>query len=224
LSALLKSKHKQTTSFEGFPWRPSAACLTVALLGPSPAATTEAARRADLGTALAGTCAGIAALLGAALLLSTLLVLAGRLPGQAGAAAALLAQRCLPAALRAALVTALSVGAAATPALTGAAHADSGPTVPAPGLDLDRPGASTPTPTAEVVAAVTSHVPAAKVTDTVVVRPGDSLWRIAAAHLTDAAPAEVAAAWPRWWQANRPVIGDDPDLIHPGQRLVAPSD
>jgi nucleoid-associated protein YgaU len=57
----------------------------------------------------------------------------------------------------------------------------------------------------------------------VVVRPGDSLWQIAATALPRAAsPAAVAQAWPRWWQANRSRIGPDPGLIRPGQRLVAP--
>ena len=58
----------------------------------------------------------------------------------------------------------------------------------------------------------------------VVVGPGDSLWSIAAAALGPAAgPADVAAAWPRWWRANRDVIGSDPTLIRPGQQLVAPT-
>ena len=34
--------------------------------------------------------------------------------------------------------------------------------------------------------------------------------------------ADRAAEWPRWWAANRDVVGDDPDLLRPGQRLVAP--
>lgn len=55
------------------------------------------------------------------------------------------------------------------------------------------------------------------------VAPGDTLWAIAAAHLPpDATDADVAAAWPRWYSANRAVIGDDPDVIQPGQRLAAP--
>jgi hypothetical protein len=58
----------------------------------------------------------------------------------------------------------------------------------------------------------------------VVVRPGDSLWLIAArrlgGHPTDAA---IAAAWPHWYATNRDVIGADPRLIVPGQRLVDPS-
>lgn len=60
--------------------------------------------------------------------------------------------------------------------------------------------------------------------DDVVVVRGDTLWGIAAAHLPeDAAPAVVAEQWPRWWSANRSTVGDDPDLILPGQRLRAPA-
>lgn len=55
------------------------------------------------------------------------------------------------------------------------------------------------------------------------VRPGDSLWLIAAQRLgPDASAADVAAEWPRWYAANRAVIGDDPSLIEPGQVLHAP--
>lgn len=58
----------------------------------------------------------------------------------------------------------------------------------------------------------------------VVVLAGDSLWSIAERHLGPGADAaEVAEAWPRWWQENRSVVGDDPDLLLPGQRLVVPS-
>lgn len=60
---------------------------------------------------------------------------------------------------------------------------------------------------------------------TVVVRPGDSLWRIAAASLgPDARDVDIATATARWHRANQEVIGDDPDLLLPGQRLVAPKD
>ncbi|MFZ3571438.1 transglycosylase family protein [Streptomyces sp. BH097] len=44
-----------------------------------------------------------------------------------------------------------------------------------------------------------------------VVRGGDTLGRIAAAHGT---------TWQRLYAANRAVIGGDPDLIMPGQRLL----
>ena len=34
---------------------------------------------------------------------------------------------------------------------------------------------------------------------------------------------DVAEAWPRWYALNREVVGDDPDHILPGQRLVVPA-
>jgi LysM domain-containing protein len=57
-----------------------------------------------------------------------------------------------------------------------------------------------------------------------VVRRGDSLWAIARARLGSRADvASIARDVGRWHEANRDVIGPDPDLIHPGQRLAAPS-
>jgi nucleoid-associated protein YgaU len=57
----------------------------------------------------------------------------------------------------------------------------------------------------------------------VVVRPGDSLWRIAEASLpAGAGDAEVDARCRALYAANRAVVGADPDLIHPGQRLRLP--
>jgi nucleoid-associated protein YgaU len=59
---------------------------------------------------------------------------------------------------------------------------------------------------------------------TVVVRRGDTLWAIARAHLgSQADVASTTHEVRRWHHANRDVIGPDPDLIHPGQRLDAPS-
>lgn len=61
--------------------------------------------------------------------------------------------------------------------------------------------------------------------DSIVVRAGDTLWDITARHLgADADAATIAAAWPLWFEANRDVIGTDPDLILPGTLLVPPSD
>jgi len=58
-----------------------------------------------------------------------------------------------------------------------------------------------------------------------VVRPGDSLWRIAANHLGRGTfDAAIARAWPIIYQANRDVIGDDPGFIRPGQRLLIPAE
>lgn len=57
----------------------------------------------------------------------------------------------------------------------------------------------------------------------VVVRAGDCLWRLAAADLPPRAPAaRVTARWQAIHRLNAAVIGPDPDLIHPGQRLVLP--
>lgn len=57
----------------------------------------------------------------------------------------------------------------------------------------------------------------------VVVRHGDSLWSIAARHLgPDASESEIARAWPAWHDTNREVVGDDPDLLRPGQVLRPP--
>ena len=58
---------------------------------------------------------------------------------------------------------------------------------------------------------------------TVVVSPGDCLWTIAAADLPrDAGLAEITARWQAIYRVNRALIGADPSLVHPGQRLVLP--
>jgi nucleoid-associated protein YgaU len=58
----------------------------------------------------------------------------------------------------------------------------------------------------------------------VIVKPGDCLWSIAARRLGPGASAtQIEGEWRRWYAANRAVIGIDPNLILPGQRLVAPS-
>ena len=63
----------------------------------------------------------------------------------------------------------------------------------------------------------------ASAVETVVVRAGDSLWRLAAEQLGPlATDADIAAHWPRWYELNRAVIGGDPHLIIPGQVFEAP--
>ena len=65
--------------------------------------------------------------------------------------------------------------------------------------------------------------PAAK-QSAVAVRSGDTLWAIARDRLgSGAAAAATVREVERWHTANREVIGDDPDLSHPGQRLDPPS-
>jgi nucleoid-associated protein YgaU len=51
---------------------------------------------------------------------------------------------------------------------------------------------------------------------TYVVEPGDSLSKIAKELLGD------AKRWPEIYEANKALIGDNPNLIHPGQKLVIP--
>ena len=54
-----------------------------------------------------------------------------------------------------------------------------------------------------------------------VVRPGESLWSVA--EQVSRPGADLDAAWRAIWDANREVVGDDPDLILPGQRLRLPA-
>lgn len=59
------------------------------------------------------------------------------------------------------------------------------------------------------------------------VRPGDTLWGIAAADLqrtgSGTSTWQVAEHWPRWYAENRDLIGADPNLIIPGTILRAPT-
>jgi nucleoid-associated protein YgaU len=58
---------------------------------------------------------------------------------------------------------------------------------------------------------------------TYTVAAGDSLWSIAAEHLQPDPPSSlVERAWRALYDANRPGIGDDPDLIRPGTVLRLP--
>jgi nucleoid-associated protein YgaU len=83
----------------------------------------------------------------------------------------------------------------------------------------DRPTAGAATRYTDVRSGQPVRVPAR-----VVVKPGDTLWSIAANELGPNATAEaVAARWPAWYDANRQRIGADPDLILPGQVLRIPA-
>ncbi|GAB3545523.1 LysM peptidoglycan-binding domain-containing protein [Arthrobacter tumbae] len=58
----------------------------------------------------------------------------------------------------------------------------------------------------------------------IVVQPGDSLWTLAARQLGPAASdAKIAELWPQWFAANRDVVGDNPELLQPGQILHPPT-
>ncbi len=52
---------------------------------------------------------------------------------------------------------------------------------------------------------------------------GDCLWDIAKAHLpAGASDARIDSAWHRWYAANRSIVGENPDLILPGQVFTPP--
>jgi len=58
---------------------------------------------------------------------------------------------------------------------------------------------------------------------TVTVHPGDTLWSIAARDLPSGAPDQaIASRWHAIYDANRRLLGPDPDLIEPGQHLHLP--
>ena len=82
------------------------------------------------------------------------------------------------------------------------------------------PAVISPTPVGTQAAASEGPSPAVHV-----VARGESLWRIAAEQLgPDASDAAISAAWRAIYQANRDLIGDDPGLILPGQRLSIPQE
>jgi hypothetical protein len=105
-----------------------------------------------------------------------------------------------------ALATPGPVHVAPHPAFTARAHLGSTTTGAAsPHQDADAP------------------VPAAAASEQILVRPGDSLWRIAAQRLPrEADDATITHTWRRLYTANRDVIGDDPDRLEPGQLLNRP--
>jgi nucleoid-associated protein YgaU len=184
--------------------------------------------------------------------LALLSVLAGALPGTAGVIARSFASAAVPAILRRAVAGTLGVGILVAPAAALASPVPS-PTssarsaspalpspLPAPSWPSARAGSAQPTiatpgwpSTAEPIPRPPGGTgpPAARddrrqppaANESVVVRPGDSLWVIAAARIgRPASDDQVAVAWPRWYVANRVEIGSDPNLIKPGQILHAP--
>ncbi|HEU4668915.1 MAG TPA: LysM domain-containing protein [Arthrobacter sp.] len=78
-----------------------------------------------------------------------------------------------------------------------------------------------------MLAAPATRAPAEATTDGgegVTVQAGDTLWDIAARHLgSGASDLDVALQWPRWYQANAALIGQNPDVLLPGQILQPPS-
>jgi hypothetical protein len=184
------------------------------LVGHRPAADlllTAATLDAAAGAAAAVVAWGLAAWLLTALLVTAL----SACPARLGVISALVAARITPRVLHGCVRVVLASGVAAASAATAwpVAAAEAAPAAaPAPAPDAGFPTLDRPVPD-----------PVRRLPVAHVVRPGESLWRVAALHLGDKPTDEaIAAAWPRWHAANRAVIGPDPGLLRPGQRLVAP--
>lgn len=128
----------------------------------------------------------------------------------------------VPQALRSALIVPAAVGVISVVAIAGPAQADQRHDVA--GLPLpDRPVVTAPLEQVEPPSTRPTDSPAGPETGTITVRPGDTLWFLAAAGLpATASTAEITQTWQAWYDANRDVVGADPDLIHPGQVLTTP--
>ena len=112
----------------------------------------------------------------------------------------------------------VACGAAVLAGTAAPAGASPHPVSPLDGLPLPDRAVGAAAPHHPAPAHAAGRQPA-----TVRVRPGDSLWLIAERALGPrATDARVAAYWPRIQARNAAVIGDDPDLIRPDQRLQLP--
>jgi nucleoid-associated protein YgaU len=201
-----------------------AGAVAAALWSGSPSAVVAGLRHATSPAPLIG--AGAAVLAGLAagyLALLAALVLVARRGGCAGRAASRIVRRVAPAGVRCRL--ALLLGVCATAAVgTTAPPAWAGPGTPRPHGRPAAGAAVDPWPAAVPAGLWPGGwgVPAAG-PPVVRVRPGETLWSIAAAHLpAPVSDARIAAAWPQWYAANRPSLGPDPNLLMPGTVLVGP--
>ena len=149
----------------------------------------------------------------AAVLLTLRLVAALR--GRGGVAPVPVATGRTPRLVRRVVLLALGLGLPA--ALTVPAHAD-GACRPGP------PAFGSPTVALTGLPRPDRAVGAAGPVSAVTVQRGESLWSIAARLAPrTAGPPAVAATWHRLLEANHAVLGADPDLIFPGDRLVVPT-
>lgn len=159
------------------------------------------------------------------LTLGVAVLTATELPGALGGLARLLAAVVLPAALRQGLTLALGIGLVTSSAGLAAAEPPFTPASPStPGASIDWPAQpptrSDPPPTGPPA---TGPPTVGDPIGGVVVQSGDSLWVIAEDRLAPgASDATIWSAVGEWYAVNRAVIGPDPDLIQPGQRLSPP--
>lgn len=115
---------------------------------------------------------------------------------------------------------AISSSQTQAPALAAVPPPILAPEVPIPDLDWPSAAASAPERPSSVASAPKAQpIPVSHR----VVRPGDTLWGLAAASLdASATPLEITRAWERWYATNRASIGNDPSFLLPGEHLTAP--
>jgi nucleoid-associated protein YgaU len=169
-------------------------------------------------------------------------------PGRLGLLASALADRVTPALLRRVGIAAAGASILASPAAAfadtaGGSPAASGPSAtgvpltPAPTLPVStQPPAGIPHKSLPPLSWPTDPAPAStgaartstagerqRNSQQVTVHPGDSLWSITAQRLSPAtSDGRIQAEWPRWYAANRRLIGADPNLLLPGIKLRVP--
>jgi hypothetical protein len=152
--------------------------------------------------------------------LGTLVELGTLVPGAIGGGCASVAAAVAPRAMRGLVVASLGISVLDATAASGAiAAAVSPPSATPPAFETDHVlGAA---PRSAVGTLPPLDRPGAR--PLVTVEAGDCLWTIVRRHLgPQASAAEIATEWPRWYAANRTLIGPDPDLIQPGQQLAVP--
>lgn len=162
-------------------------------------------------------------LLAARLTLATVAAVIGLVPGAVGRGAQTIAHRCTPVLVRRLVHGVIGAAVAAGPLATGGASWAAAPSAGLPNLDrvASVPATAPASPVSTVQPSSAPILVPSRAA--VVVQPGDSLWRIAAEHLPPQhSDADVALAWPRWYAANRAVIGADPGVLSPGQTLRSP--
>lgn len=212
-----------------------AAARALAWMTPPPAVLVETLRQPEVTAEAAGIDVVVLAAAGAACWLAlTWLVVAlaasaaASLPGRCGSVAGRVAGATIPPSARRLVALAVGFAVIATPGVTPATASPLPPSqVSTTTPDLDWPVTSGPPVTPVNQASRKPSTPAepraVRSAADVVVQPGDSLWSIARQHLPAGGDdSQTAAEWPRWYAINRAVVGSDPDLLLPGQRLHPP--
>lgn len=85
-----------------------------------------------------------------------------------------------------------------------------------PAANPAKPAGSTPDFLKTGQPGTPTSTPAPTAGDKYTVKSGDSLSKIAKSHYGD------AMKWNKIYEANKALIGDNPDMIHPGQELILP--